>query len=215
MQMIRAKKNKLLWILVIIAVVAVLGWIATTAIVKNLKFGFARQVSEGEKTLRLQVIATAEHWLGTKESDGSHKAIIDLYNQHKPLAQGYLVQYEDNWCAAFGSVAAIQTGLTDIIPTECSCERQIALFAELGCWEESDSYTPLPGDYIFYCTDNVLPGDCTGWSNHVGIVVGTCFGYIKVIEGNAGEQVTYRYIPINDPTIRGFGLPDYTAKVIN
>ena len=162
MQMQKTRKKKLIWILGILTTVAALCCIATAVIVKNLEFGFARKVSPEEEALRLQVVATAEKWLGAKESDGSHKPIIDLYNQHKPLAQGYLVQYDDNWCATYGSVVAIQTGLTDMIPTECSCERQINLFAALGCWEESDSYIPLPGDYIFYCTDNVLPGDCTG-----------------------------------------------------
>lgn len=211
----KTRKKKLVIILASIAAVVMLGCIATAIIVRNLEFGFARQVSQEEKMLRLQVVCSAENWLGANEGDGSHQEIIDLYNQHKPLAQGYLVQYTDNWCAAFGSVAAIQTGLTDIIPTECSCERQIGLFADLGRWEEADNYVPLPGDYIFYCTENILPGDCTDWSNHVGIVTGTCLGYIKVIEGNAGEQVTYRYIPINDCSIRGFGLPDYSSKVNN
>lgn len=207
------KKKSPLWFWSIIAAVLIIGIIAAVIIINNLDFGFARAVTEEEASLRLQVVSTAENYLGYKEVDRSHEAIIDLYNNHEPLAQGYLVKYEDNWCATFGSVAAIQTGLTDIIPTECSCERQIKLFSELDCWEEADDYVPLPGDYIFYCTQNRSPGDCTAWSNHVGIVVGTCLGLIKVIEGNAGEQVTYRYIPINDVTIRGFGLPDYASKI--
>ncbi|MBE6958294.1 MAG: hypothetical protein E7447_04000 [Ruminococcaceae bacterium] len=207
------KKQKLKWILGIIAAFLVVGIVAVAIILNTLEFGFARRVSEEEKALRLQVVSTAEDWLGSKESNNSHIPIIDLYNAHEPLAQGYLVKYDDNWCATFGSVVAIQTGLTDIIPTECGCERQINLFSALGCWEEADDYVPLPGDYIFYCTQNRRPGECTAWSDHVGIVVGTCLGFIKVIEGNAGEQVTYRYIPINDVTIRGYGLPDYTSKV--
>lgn len=211
----KTKKRKWMWIIGSIVALLILGIVAAMVIVHNSQFGFARPVSDPEKALRMQVIAAAETWLGCKEADNSHIPIIDLYNDHEPLAQGYLVKYEDNWCATFGSVAAIQAGLTDIIPTECSCERQINLFMELGCWEEDDAYIPLPGDYIFYCTDNLRPGDCTGWSNHVGIVVGTRFGYIKVIEGNADEQVTYRYIPINDVTIRGYGLPDYASKAEN
>jgi hypothetical protein len=211
--MFTKNKKVILWILGITVALLVVSIIATTFIVKALEFGFARDVSDEEKALRLQLVSTAERWLGSKESDGSHQPIIDRYNAHEPLAQGYLVKYEDNWCATFGSVVAIQTGLTDIIPTECSCERQINLFAQMGRWEEKDAYVPLPGDYIFYCTDNLLPGDCTAWSNHVGIVVGTRLGYIKVIEGNADDQVTYRYIPVNDITIRGYGIPDYASKV--
>lgn len=175
-------------------------------------YGFSTEIADDEKMLRLSVVTTAESWLGRNEADGSHKEIIDLYNSHEPLAQGYKVTYEDSWCAAFGSAAAIEAGLTDIIPTECSCQRQIALFDEMGRWEESDDYLPLPGDYIFYAWDDDLTGDCTGWADHVGIVVGTWGPFIKVIEGNMDDQVGYHYILRDDPTIRGYGLPDYASK---
>ena len=92
-------------------------------------------------------------------------------------------------------------------------QRQIGLFDDLGCWEERDDYMPLPGDIIFYCTGNKLFGDCIGWSDHVGIVVGTRFGWIQVIEGNVNDTVTYRYIMVNDPSIRGFGIPNFSSKV--
>lgn len=177
----------------------------------EIEYGFAREVGEAEKALRLELVAAAESWLGCKESDGSHKPIIDLYNSHEPLAQGYLVQYTDQWCATFGSAAAIKCGMTDIIPTECGCQRQIGLFDAMGCWEEDDAYVPLPGDYIFYVLDNTGPGDCTGWSDHVGIVVGTNGSRIKVIEGNNAWSVRYRYISVDDPSIRGYGLPDYSS----
>lgn len=179
--------------------------------INNAEFGFARQVSDGEAQLRLAVVSEAESWLGAREDDGSHQAIIDLYNSHTPLARGYEVQYTDNWCATFGSAVAIACGLTDIIPTECGCERQIQLFMELGRWEEDDSYLPLPGDYIFYAWGENPIGDCTGWADHVGIVVGTAGPFIKVIEGNKDDDVSYRVILRGDPSIRGYGLPDYTS----
>lgn len=175
-------------------------------------YGFARVVSQEEAALRLTAVRTAESWLGANEADGRHHPIIDLYNSHEPLAQGYTVTYEDNWCATFGSTVAIQCGLTDIIPTECGCERQIGLFMNIGCWQEDDDYLPLPGDYIFYAWDEDLLGDCTGWADHVGIIVGTWGPFIKVIEGNKDDSVSYRYILRGDPTIRGYGLPDYSSK---
>ena len=67
-----------------------------------------------ELELRNHVVATAEKWLGCKESDGTHKPIIDLYNSHKPLARGYAVTYTDAWCATYVSAVAIACGLTDI-----------------------------------------------------------------------------------------------------
>ena len=172
-------------------------------------YGYAREVSPREAAARNLLVQTAESWLGHKESDGSHQAIINLYNSHTPLAQGYEVQYDDNWCSTFVSAVAIQCGLTHIIPTECGCERHTKLFMELDCWVEDDGYTPLPGDLIFYCRSDKGLGDCTGWSDHIGIVVGTKGNYIKVIEGNSGDQVQYRTIRINARTIRGYAVPNY------
>ena len=175
----------------------------------NKEFGFPREVSEQERQLRLQVVQTAQGYLGYKESDGSHKKIIDRYNSQDVLPVNYAVQYTDKWCATFGSVVALDCQLTDIIPVECGCQRQIELFQDLGCWEEDDSYIPLPGDYIFYDSDHTGDGDCTDWADHVGIVIGVCEDTIQVIEGNYNKAVGYRYIPIDDMSIRGYGLPEY------
>ena len=158
----------------------------------------------------MQVVQTAEKWLGCNEADESFKPIIDLYNSHKPLAVGYVMQYSDQWCAAFESAVAIQCELTGIIPTECGCQRQIALFEALGRWEEDDAYVPLPGDLIFYATKNTAENN-TAWANHVGIVVGTYGNKIKVIEGNYNESVAYHVVSVDDVTIRGYGLPDYAS----
>ena len=172
-------------------------------------WGFAREIGKEEKKLRLQVVHTAESWRGTKESDGSHREIIDIYNAHTPLARGYTVTYEDAWCAAFDSVVAIGCGLTEIIPTECGCTPQIELFREMGCWEEDDGYVPLPGDIIYYHWHCTELGDCRDRSDHVGIVVGTIGPFIKVIEGNRNNDVSYRITMVNATHIRGYGIPDY------
>ena len=173
------------------------------------EYGFAREVAEQERQVRMQVVQTAQGYLGYKESDGSHKKIIDRYNSQEVLPVNYAVQYTDKWCATFGSVVALDCQLTDIIPVECGCQRQIELFQALGCWEEDDSYIPLPGDYIFYDSDHKGDGDCTDWADHVGIVIGVCEDTIQVIEGNYNKAVGYRYIPIDDMSIRGFGVPNY------
>ena len=178
--------------------------------VRNREYGFEQALPEQEMALRKEFIEAAENWLGCKEEDGSHQPIIDLYNSYEPLAQGYEVKYTDQWCATFVSAAAIDAGLTQIIPTECGCQRQIGLFQQLGTWREEDDYKPLPGDIIYYCRNNTNSSDdCTDWSDHVGIVVGTNGGMMKVIEGNYGDAVGYRYLPVNAPIIRGFAVPDF------
>lgn len=176
-------------------------------------WGFSCDVSAEEAQLRLEVVATAEDWLGTLEGDENHAEILNIYNTHEPLAQGYTVTETDNWCATFASAVAIQCGLTDIVPTECGCQRQITLWQELGRWQENDNYNPQPGDYIYYAWgEDFSFGDCTGWADHVGIVVGTAGPFIRVIEGNKDDSVTYRTILRGNWQIRGYGLPDYTAK---
>ena len=101
-----------------------------------------------ENQLRQKVVKIAVSYLGCKEADGSHRKIIDLYNSHKPLARGYAVKYTDAWCSTFASAVAIAAGLTDIIPTECGCEKHIALFKKLGAWVENDAYVPKPGGLL-------------------------------------------------------------------
>lgn len=172
-------------------------------------WGFYAAVSQPEALSRMKLVRQAEQWLGCNESDGSHRSILDVYNSHEPLAMNYIVQDTDSWCAAFVSAAAIRTGLTDIIPTECGCERQIGLFQELGRWEEEDTAIPQPGDLIYYDWDQETSEEATGWSDHVGIVVGVKWPMIKVIEGNKDDSVSYRIIPVGHKSVRGYGRPAY------
>lgn len=71
---------------------------------------------------------------------------------------------------------------------------------------------PSPRDYIFYDWDDTGAGDCTGWPEHVGIVVSVSGNSIKVIEGNKGNAVDYRTLAVNGRYIRGYGIPDYASK---
>ena len=159
-----------------------------------------------------KVIEQAKAWLGKKESDGSHKAIIDVYNAQKKLPQGYKVKYTDSWCATFVSAVAIKAGCTDIIPCECSCPRQIELFKKLGAWEENDARTPEPGDIIYYDWDDNGKGDNKGNSDHVGIVEKVEKGKITVVEGNYSNAVKRRTLEVNGKYIRGYGVPKYDTK---
>lgn len=162
-----------------------------------------------EMALRQSVVIIAESYLGVNEADSSHQAIVDRYNAHLPRARGYEVTYSDSWCAVFGSMAAMELDMTEFIPPECSCEQQIQLFSSAGNWVEDDGYLPKTGDYIYYDWNYATKGDSRGWSDHVGIIVKTVGPVIQVIEGNKDDAVSYRYLFLNDPTIRGYGVPDY------
>ena len=172
-------------------------------------WGFYSRVSRQEAAERMTVVTAAEGWLGTNEYDGSHQRIVDLYNSQESLPVGYVLQNTDSWCAAFVTAVAMQTLRTDIIPPECGCERQIELWKALGRWQEDDDHIPQPGDLIYYDWNVTEQGSCTGWADHVGIVAGVKWPFVKVIEGNKDDDVSYRVIPIGDMTIRGYGLPEY------
>ncbi len=198
--------------LALAAVLVIGGWWAYPRWIPLGEFGFSRPMSEAEMALRTRLVQTACGYLGANEDDMSHAPIIDLYNTQESLPREYTVTYTDAWCAAFATAVAMRCGLTDIIPPECSCHYQIEGFRELGCWEEDDGYLPQPGDYIFYDWDYRPGGDCTGWPDHVGIVVGTCGRWILVMEGNQGGRADYRRVPADHWSIRGYGLPDYASK---
>lgn len=170
-----------------------------------------RVINRKEKNMnqREEIVKVMKSWIGKKEADGTHKEIIDIYNAHKPLARGYKVKYTDSWCAATVSAAAIKCGLTDIIPTECSCQKMIELLKKMGSWVEDDGYTPQGGDIIFYDWGDSGKGDNTGGSDHVGIVEKCKEGKISVIEGNKSDAVGRRTINVNGKYIRGFGVPKY------
>ena len=165
-----------------------------------------------ELELRDKVVSTMQSWVGLNEKDGSFKPIIDIYNSHNPLARGYKVKYTDHWCAATVSAAFIKNGLTDIAPTECSCSKMIELYKKIGRWEESDGYSPLPGDVIMYDWQDDGIGDNTGAPDHVGIVEKVSDSIITIIEGNKNEIVARRVLRVNGRYIRGYCLPDYASK---
>ena len=138
-------------------------------------------------------------------------SIIDLYNSHKPLARGYKVKYTDEWCDTTISAAAIKAGATDIIGTECGCEKHIEIFKKKGIWIEDGKITPVPGDIILYnWDDRTQPND--GRADHIGIVESVSGGKMTVIEGNYNRAVRRRTIPVGWGYIRGFAKPKYDKE---
>lgn len=150
------------------------------------------------------ILNQARIWLGCKESDGSYQSIIDIYNQHTPLARGYRVKYSDNWCMVYVSAVFIKTNLAALCPLECSCGEAIELAKNMGIWEENDDIIPTSGMLIMYDWDKQ-----NGWPEHVGIVESVAGHQITVLEGNKKNAVGRRMIAAGDPYIRGYVIPHY------
>ena len=161
---------------------------------------------------RQKIVDKVMSWLGCHEGDAIHKHIIDTYNSHHP-AQGYKVKYTDKWCATTISAAAIECGYTDIIPTECSCNRMIALAQKMGIWQESDAHVPQKADIVMYDWDDSGIGDNTGIPDHTGYVVSDVKdNKFQVCEGNKSDGVNLRNMSVNGKYIRGYITPKYDDK---
>lgn len=161
-----------------------------------------------EMELRLKVIERAKAWLGCRESDGTHRKIIDLYNLNR-LPGTYAMSYDDPWCAAFVSAVGMACGLRDILLPHVNCDGMIASYRLDGRWREDDNFKAGIGDIIFYDWQDTGAGDNTGSADHVGIIVGVTDSAFTVIEGNISDAVGYRTVYRNQRFIRGFACPDY------
>lgn len=161
---------------------------------------------------RNEIVKQAQAWVGLKESNGSHKKIIDLYNTIRPLPRGYKLGYKDPWCAGTISALAVVCNATDIIPTECSCLRMIEQAKATGIWVESDAYKPAPGDIMMYDWDDSGIGENKNNPDHVGIVEQVSGNTITVIEGNYSNAVKRRSVSVNGKYIRGYIVPKYAEQ---
>lgn len=150
-------------------------------------------------------------WKGMKESDGSFKPIIDIYNSIVPLPRNYKLKYTDFWCAGTASAAYKQAGIDDIFPCECGCASMIQKAKEMGIWIENDAYTPKIADACMYDWQDDGCGDNVGSPDHVGIVVSvdkTSKTFV-VVEGNMSNAVGSRTMSVNGRYIRGFISPHF------
>ncbi len=162
------------------------------------------------------IIKTMESWIGKSRAKQTHRDIIDLYNNHKPLAVGYKVKYTDDYCDTTLSAAFIKNNAVDLIGgTECGVERHIQLFKKKGIWQENGSVTPQPGWIITYnWDDGTQPND--GFADHIGIVEKVEGNTITTIEGNIGNggNVARNTLKVANGNIRGYAIPKYANAVI-
>lgn len=159
------------------------------------------------------VLNVMRGWLGFNESNGRFKEIIDLYNSVKPLPRGYAVKYSDEWCDTCVSAAAVKAGCEELIGRECGVEKHIEIFKQKGIWIEDGTITPKPGYVIAYNWDrSTQPND--GYADHIGYVESVSGSNITVIEGNKGEAVARRVIPVGWGYIRGYAAPKYDAATV-
>ena len=106
------------------------------------------------------------------------------------------------WCACFVSWCADQCGYIDagLFPKFAACTSQgVPWFQERGQWQDN-TYTPNPGDLIFFNWDQ------DEWIDHVGIVEKVENGRVYTIEGNSGNACEQNSYPLEGSRIYGYGI---------
>lgn len=131
--------------------------------------------------LRRKVADIINAWDGATRGSAKHLEILNIYNNHKPLARGYRVQVGDAHCATTTSAAYIKAGIAEYTGTECGVGKYVEIAKKKGIWTENDAYTPKVGGGTFVVT-----------------------------EGNMnGGKVGKRTMKVNGRYIRGFITPDF------
>ena len=166
--------------------------------------------SDGDK-LRQKVCHIINAWVGSTRGDKKHLEILNIYNNHAPLARGYKLRVKDAHCAATTSAAYIKAGIAKHTGTECSVEKFVAIAKKKGIWTESDKHVPGLGDACVYDWADNGVGDNTGSGDHIGIITEVHGSDSFVVtEGNmSGGKVGKRTMEVNGKYIRGFITPDF------
>lgn len=132
-------------------------------------------------------------------------AVEQLGNDYNTYCKDMGYNYRIEWCACFISWLAEKLGITDIIPVDMSCNRQISKFKALGVWHTDRNFQT--GDILYYDWDN------SGDADHVGIIEKVNGMSLTVIEGNNGnfpnDRVRRREIASDSFLIYGYARPKY------
>jgi len=147
------------------------------------------------------ILNQAKSYIGVRQGDKRHKAMVDKYNKVTPLPVGYKLKYTDDWCAAFVSVIADAAGASKLTGRECGVHRFTKLFKNSGIW--LGIVKPKPGDII------VFDWQKNGWMDHIGYVESINGNQVTTIEGNTSRRVGRRTYAYNDWRINGYARPKY------
>ena len=116
-----------------------------------------------------------------------------------------------DWCAIFVSWCANECGYIDagVIPKFAGCVQGSRWFKDRGLWQDK-SYTPNPGDIIFFDWDDPdgFSGPQDGVPDHVGIVERVENGRVYTVEGNSGDKCCQRSYTLGYYEIYGYGRPN-------
>lgn len=174
------------------------------------------------------VLTVAQSQLGYRESDRNYRVLADgeTRNGYTRYGDWYGSPYGD-WCAMFCAFCLDYAGVKDY-PVDANCGSWIAALSEdendpgrTVYYHEAGTYTPQPGDLIFFDWDGDKAGEDAQIVDHVGFVAelieatNDTSAQIKTIEGNNGDKVAYHTYDMDSPQILGYGeLPENPEQIV-
>jgi uncharacterized protein YjdB len=153
------------------------------------------------------MIAVAKTQVGYYKPSGSATKYGTWYNVYNNSSAGDYFPSAP-WCAMFMSWCAKQAdiprGIFYINASTVNMARWYQNEKNPGYWHDRGTYTPQPGDLIFFkfSTNN-------NYVNHVGVVTGVSAGKVFTIEGNTSDSVRERNYALDSASIVGYATPDY------
>lgn len=166
-------------------------------------------LTEPEKKARFAFLQTLA---GQYDSRG--KILPENTSPYKYFSEWYIGDYAKNpgwnqytpWCGCFLSWGAdqLKTSINGKLPKFAGVDDGMKLFQDdsgsYGQWHERSTYTPIPGDYVFFDWDGGTDPD------HVGAVLYVDGTQLYTIEGNSGGKVAVNRYALNDQRIVGYGV---------
>lgn len=174
-------------------------------------------LTEPEKQARFAFLQTLA---GQYDSRGEIKK-TDTY-----FSEWYIGNYESNpgwnqytpWCACFLSWGAAQqpkNAFDGDPPSFANVDDGMKLFQDgsgsYGQWH-GRTYTPIPGDYVFFDWDGRNDPDGGKDPDHVGAVLCVEGNFLYTIEGNSGGMVAVQRYDLNDKRIMGYGVLNWKTQ---
>lgn len=161
----------------------------------------------------------SEYGGGTEDADGEYTEYGYWYYNN---VKSWPDLQHSAWCAMFVSWCARQAN----IPTDIIANSINATPNDMGKYVQgrhfdvedkyyADGYVPMSGDLVFFDWTK----EETVWS-HVGIICDVIDNSVDgidgltilTIEGNSSNKVAVRAYSADDPVIRAYGAPNYTAN---
>lgn len=168
-------------------------------------------LTEPEKKARFAFLQTLA---GQYDSRG--KILPENTSPYKYFSEWYIDDYAKNpgwnqytpWCGCFLSWGAAQqpdNTFNDKPPKFANVDTGMTKFKDSGMWHER-TYTPIPGDYVFFDWDGGADPD------HVGAVLCVDGTQLYTIEGNSGGRVAVHRYALSDSRIVGYGVLNWKTE---